>query len=319
MPTPNKQPNASTITQTRDATDSALIFSVPPCANGGHRYAHPPYESFAPEPYLAMSDSMNQPTKASNATGHWTREQLLLAFQFYCETPFGQLHSKNKQIVELASLIDRTPSALAMKCGNFASLDPAIRESGRSGLSKTSAHDRDIWNEFHADWEGLIEECESLRASLQQKPQIDVSFEIEIESDFTGETRTALTKQRIKQSFFRSAVLSGYRQKCCISGVTDKRLLVASHIVAWSDDASIRLHPGNGLCLSAIHDKAFDSHLFSLTDDYRVVLSTQLKQTKDDFLQQVFWPTEDQLIALPEKFVPELDFLSRHRSKMLSP
>lgn len=124
-------------------------------------------------------------------------------------------------------------------------------------------------------------------------------------------------KQRIKQSFFRRAVLSGYREKCCISGVTDKRLLVASHIVAWSDDASIRLHPGNGLCLSAIHDKAFDSHLFSLTDDYRIVLSTQLKQTKDDFLQRVFWPTEDKPIALPEKFVPELDFLSRHRSKML--
>ena len=278
----------------------------------------PPYESSEPEPSLEMSDSVNPSTKASNAVVHWTREQLLLAFRFYCEAPFGQLHSKNKQIVELANLIGRTPGALAMKCVNFASLDPAIRESGRSGLSNASARDRDIWNEFHADWEGLIEECESLRASLQTKTQINESFAIEIGSDFTGETRTTLTKQRIKQSFFRRAILSGYREKCCISGVTDKRLLVASHIVAWSDNASIRLHPGNGLCLSAIHDKAFDSHLFSLTDDYRVVLSAQLKQTKDDFLQQVFWPTEDQRIALPEKFVPELDFLSRHRSKMLN-
>ncbi len=277
----------------------------------------PPYEFSALEPYLAMSDSMDPPAKASAAAGHWTREQLLLAFRFYCETPFGQLHSKNKQIIELAYLIGRTPSALAMKCVNFASLDPAIRESGRSGLGNASARDHDIWNEFHADWEGLIEECESLRASLHQKRQIDASFAPEIESDFTGETRAALTKQRIKQSFFRRTVLSGYKEKCCISGVTDKRLLVASHIVAWSDDASIRLHPGNGLCLSAIHDKAFDSHLFSLTDDYRIVLSTQLKQTKDDFLQRVFWPTEDKLIALPEKFVPELYFLSRHRSKML--
>ena len=277
----------------------------------------PPYEFSALEPYLAMSQSMNAPAKASAAAGHWTREQLLPAFRLYCETPFGQLHSKNKQIIELANLIGRTPSALAMKCVNFASLDPAIRDSGRSGLGNASARDRDIWNEFHADWEGLIEECESLRASLHQKPQIDASFAAEIESDFTGETRAALTKQRIKQSFFRRTVLSGYKEKCCVSGVTDKRLLIASHIVAWSDDASIRLHPGNGLCLSAIHDKAFDGHLFSLTDDYRIVLSTQLKQTKDDFLQRVFWPTEDQLIALPEKFVPELDFLSRHRSKML--
>lgn len=134
---------------------------------------------------------MDPPPKALAAAGHWTRQQLLIAFRFYCETPIGQFHSKNKRIIELANLIGRTPSALAMKCVNFASLDPAIRESGRSGLSNASARDRDIWNEFHADWEGLIEECESLRASLQQKPQIDESFAIEIESDFTGETRTA--------------------------------------------------------------------------------------------------------------------------------
>ena len=43
----------------------------------------PPYEFSALEPYLAMSDSLDPQTKASIATGHWTREQLLLAFRFY--------------------------------------------------------------------------------------------------------------------------------------------------------------------------------------------------------------------------------------------
>lgn len=268
-----------------------------------------------------MSESIDPPKKASNAAGHWTRKQLLLAFKFYCETPFGQLHSKNKKVIELAGLIGRTPGALAMKCVNFASLDPAIRASGRSGLSNASARDRDVWYAFHADWNGLIEECESLRAGLLREKNNDASTEkedAETEPEFTGETRLAIIKQRIKQSFFRRTVLSGYGGKCCISGVTDQRLLVASHIVPWSDDASIRLHPGNGLCLSAIHDKAFDSCLFSLTDDHRIVLSTQLKQTKDDFLQQVFWPEEDKPIAMPEKFSPERNFVARHRAKMLS-
>jgi putative restriction endonuclease len=270
---------------------------------------------------LPMSESIDPPKKTSNAAGHWTREQLLLAFKFYCETPFGQLHSKNKKVVELASLIGRTPGALAMKCVNFASLDPAIRASGRSGLSNASALDRDVWDAFHADWNGLIEECDSLRAGLLREKNNDASTEqedAEMEPDFTGETRLALVKQRVKQSFFRRAVLSSYGGKCCISGITDQRLLVASHIVPWSDDASIRLHPANGLCLSAIHDRAFDSHLFSLTDDHRIVLSTQLKQTIDDFLRQVFWPVDDKPIALPEKFSPARDFVARHRAKMLS-
>jgi putative restriction endonuclease len=242
----------------------------------------------------------------------------LLAFQFYCETPFGQLHGRNKRVIELANLIGRTPDALAMKCVNIASLDPKVRDSGRSGLSNASALDREVWREFHANWAGLIEECESVRARLVSAtgeatlPQ--AVRDMDGEADYSGEMRATMVMQRIGQAFFRRSVLSSYGNRCCISGVSDGRFLVASHIVAWKDDPSIRLHPGNGLCLSAIHDRAFDSHLFSLTDDYRVVLSESLKSTKDEFLRQVFWCIEGMTISLPDRFVPELDFVARHRS-----
>ena len=269
-----------------------------------------------------MNEILKPPPEAFTASPKWSREQTLLAFQFYCETPFGQLHGRNKKIVKLANLIGRTPDALAMKCVNIASLDPKIRDSGRTGLSNVSALDREVWREFHANWDGLLDECEALLAYLLIERGKDATLQADVdpavEPDFSGETRVALGKRRVKQDFFRRAVLSGYRNKCCISGVSDVRLLVASHIVPWSEDSSIRLHPGNGLCLSAIHDKAFDNHLFSLTDDHRIVLSAQLKSTKDTFLQSVFWSLEDTSISLPEKFVPESDFLARHRTRMNS-
>ena len=84
----------------------------------------------------------------------WTREELLVAFALYCRLPFGRLHSKNPEIVEVAAAIGRTPSALAMKLTNIASLDPAIISTGRSGLSGASANDREMWNEMQRDWEG---------------------------------------------------------------------------------------------------------------------------------------------------------------------
>lgn len=253
-------------------------------------------------------------------SSRWTPEQLKLAFHLYCQLPFGKLHSRNSEIIELAGLIGRTPSAVAMKLVNFASLDPAITSSGRRGLGNASQADRDVWDEFHANWDDLVEQSASLRMALlgnkavQDSPMADAP---DVEQDFTGNTRIASVRQRVKQSFFRRAVLSSYGEKCCVSGVNDKRFLVASHIVAWSEDASIRLHPGNGLCLSVIHDKAFDSHLFSLTDDYRVVLSKQLKQTRDDLLRQIFLPVDGLQIALPERFRPEAAFLQRHRYRML--
>lgn len=230
-----------------------------------------------------MTDVPKIAAQAFSSRGNWTREQLMLAFNFYCQTPFGKLHSKNPQIIKLAKLIDRTPSALAMKLVNFASLDPSVTSRGRSGLRGASALDRAVWDEFHADWERLAVESEQLRQYLLQQHGLQRAIPVEasdnfVLTDFSGETRRAIVQQRIKQNFFRRTVLSSYRGRCCISGVSDPRLLIASHIVPWSVDKVNRLNPSNGLCLSAIHDKAFDNHLFTLTDDWRIVLSAQLTQ-----------------------------------------
>jgi len=134
--------------------------------------------------------------------------------------------------------------------------------------------------------------------------------------DFTGETRRVLTEQRIRQDFFRRAVLSSYRGRCCMSGLSEPRLLIASHIVPWSKDRSNRLNPRNGLCLSALHDKAFDRGLITLDDDFRVVLSNELKRRDEPFVRQFFIPLKGQLIALPERFAPDLTFLEKHRQEV---
>jgi len=251
----------------------------------------------------------------------WTKEQLKLAFHLYCQLPFGKLHSRNPEIVDLATLIDRTPSAVAMKLVNFASLDPSITSTGRTGLGNASKLDLEVWKEFHADWEGLATECARLRFRLRAKHgqaervSLDED-ELEELRDFTGETRLALTCQRINQQFFRRAVLSSYRGRCCMSGLSETRLLVASHIVPWSKDKANRLNPSNGLCLSALHDKAFDCGLLTLSDDCRVVLSATLQRSDDRFAREVLHPLEDRSIELPERFVPDRSLIARHREKV---
>jgi putative restriction endonuclease len=77
----------------------------------------------------------------------WSEEETRQALQLYLRTPFGQLHDRNPEIVALAKKIDRTPSSVAMKLGNFASLDPKITRTGRKGLCNASAQDRLIWRE----------------------------------------------------------------------------------------------------------------------------------------------------------------------------
>jgi putative restriction endonuclease len=79
----------------------------------------------------------------------WTEDETRAALQLYLHTPFGQFHDRNPGVVALAKKSNRSPASIAMKLGNFASLDPKIARSGRKGLCNASAQDRRIWAEHH--------------------------------------------------------------------------------------------------------------------------------------------------------------------------
>lgn len=251
-------------------------------------------------------------------SGRWTKEQIKLAFHLYCQIPYGRIYGSNKEIVALAKIIGRTADAVAMKMLNLASLDPAITSTGRVGLGNASALDREVWDEFHSDWERLAVECQVLRQQLDKNVAEDLEPEdAELApEDFTGETRQVLTEQRIKQNFFRRAVMSSYHGRCCMSGLSEPRLLIASHIVPWSKDKPNRLNPSNGLCLSAIHDKAFDKGLITLTDDFKIVISEELKRRDEAFVKDVFLPLGGKQIELPERFAPQPAFITWHRNEL---
>lgn len=254
------------------------------------------------------------------ANGLWTKEQIKLAFHLYCQLPYGRIYGRNPEIIALAKIIGRTSDAVAMKMLNIASIDPAVTGAGKAGLGNASALDRFVWDEFHADWERLALECHQLMvqhgAEDQKQDQLQAEDDAFSPEDFTGETRQVLTAQRIKQNFFRRAVLSTYRGRCCMSGLSEPRLLIASHIVPWSSDKTNRLNPSNGLCLSAIHDKAFDKGLISLTDDLRVVLSSALVAKDEPFIKATFLALQGKQIEVPGRFRPEPAFLARHRAEV---
>lgn len=242
------------------------------------------------------------------AAAGWTRQQSLVAFNLYCRLPFGRFHSRNPEIIQYSNLIGRTPSALAMKLSNIASLDPAITTTGRSGLTGASAADKALWQEMQQDWAAFA------IAMAQAEQELGVEKETAMKNGSEKLTsKLAEVKIRIGQQFFRNAVLSAYNQRCCISGLANPKLLVASHIVPWSQDDANRLNPHNGLALSALHDKAFDLGLITVDEDYRVVVSTQSSSKDDLFFNAAVASFHGKPIALPEKFYPAAQFLAFHR------
>ena len=243
----------------------------------------------------------------------WTRQELLVAFSLYCRLPFGRLHHRNPEIIRFSEAIGRSPSALAMKLTNIASLDPAITSTGRAGLRAASANDRAMWDEMQSDWERFAIESEQAMSEVEARkgPQREITQE-DIFSR-VGEDRITQTTTRVGQNFFRTAVLSAYNGRCCITGLSLPALLVASHIIPWRHDSANRVNPRNGLLLSALHDKAFDSGFITLRDDMTVQVSRKRNVSNDQFFSESIEYYDGKSISLPEKFTPGREFLSYHR------
>ena len=124
-------------------------------------------------------------------------------------------------------------------------------------------------------------------------------------------------KTRIGQGFFRKMILAQYNTQCCVTGLNVPEVLRDSHITSWADDPGNRLNPCNGLCLSATYDAAFDKHLISFDDDYRMILSPALKEyyTNQAF-KEFFLSREGERVSTPKQHLPDLALLEKHRVKM---
>jgi putative restriction endonuclease len=247
---------------------------------------------------------------------NWTRNELILAFSFYCRTPFGKLHRLNPDIIKLSKMIDRTSNAVALKLVNFSSLDPELKKRGIKGMGNHSKMDKAIFDEFQDNWEQLLLESELLYENFDE---LNLNKTIDKEINFIdkiGGEKIVQIKRRINQNFFRKMVLSNYNNSCAICSLNHSSLLVASHIIPWSKNIEARLNPHNGLCLCSIHDKAFDQGLISLDDQFKVILSPQIHNIKNKAINNYFIVFNNREINNPKKFFPSSDFLSYHRNNI---
>lgn len=244
----------------------------------------------------------------------WSREELILAFSLYLKLPFGKLHHGTLEIIHLASILDRTPNSIAMRLSNFASVDPYHQQRGVKGLTGGIRQVEPIWNEFISNKAELLFESERILANLE-KQTIETKF-AEILSgteNLKGETKVREVKTRVNQNVFRQIVLANYNKKCAITGIDLPDLLVASHIIPWSQNEVERLNPENGICLSALYDRAYDKGLIGITEKYQIVLSTELKnKEKKEFYPLNFGNLSSITLQLPQKYLPKKEFLQFH-------
>lgn len=228
------------------------------------------------------------------------------------------MHSRTPEIIHLANIIDRTSSSVAIRLTNFAHIDPYHQKRGITGMSGGRKQVEPIWDEFSNNKDKLLFESERILAE-RENTTIEAKFAKILEGvkELKGESKMRLVKTRVNQDVFRQIVIANYNSKCAITGIDIPELLVASHIIPWSQNKEERLNPENGICLSALYDKAFDKGLIGLNENYEVLISSQLKKKQDNaYFSKYFAQLDKFKISIPQKYLPKKEFLLYHLNEI---
>lgn len=169
---------------------------------------------------------------------------------------------------------------------------------------------------------------EVLEAHFPPIPQGDVAAEtlesdpgevagfrqqIELKSYEVADSIATIKTRGSAQKAFADVVKANYRCRCAISGIATKDFLVASHIVPWSKDPSIRLDPSNGVCLSLLVDRAFENGYLLIDDDLKIRIDWD-KVGDDQPLRDQLKPYEGRKLTAPVKNAPKMEYLQRRRT-----
>ena len=210
----------------------------------------------------------------------WTREELILTLSVYFQLPFGRLNRVNFSFL-----------------GQFQIRQKMLILSQRRNNEK--------------------EEAQRIKAKLLNKP-IEETLHI-TQRDLEGREKETVIKQRVNQTAFRSMILYNYEERCAITGINIPDLLVASHIIPWADSTpKQKLNPENGICLSALYDKAFDRGLITISpDDYTIYLSSALCEYEtQSYFDKHFGHIAGQKLIMPIEHRPNRDYLAYHRDRI---
>ncbi len=240
---------------------------------------------------------------------NWMRSETLTAFALYCRIPFGRLHTRNPEIIQIAAKLGRTPSALAMKCCNLASLDDTHQSRGVKGLQKVSAADRQLWADFSTRPDEVSFEAATTLAELESRsanPQVEPLLD-----ERTGDEREQIVRRRVNQYFFRNLILIGFGGACAVCRLPIRELLIASHTVPWSADEKMRMNPRNGLCLCGTHDRAFEQGILRVERSYAISIHVPEQYCGTPSVAEWLLRYEGERIQLPHRWLPDPEVLGR--------
>jgi putative restriction endonuclease len=166
-----------------------------------------------------------------------------------------------------------------------------------------------------------------VQRALQQIPpdsnQPNVSRNPSINSPSTPEQSNQrygaefTTRSRLGQGGFRAIVTQEYQKRCAITGEITLPVLEAAHIQSYAEQGPHDVT--NGVLLRADLHKLFDKYYITITHDYRVEVSSRIREEYENG-RDYYALHGRRLIILPESEGnrPAINYLEWHNNKFVA-
>ena len=227
--------------------------------------------------------------------------------------------SRRNDIKIMMDITGRTEDSITMRWDNFASMDLALVERGRKGLTHPGKPAMYVWNEFQDNPDRMFSEADGYfreRGIIREEIGVDEEDLALVNALSPGYNREAVVKVRVNQDSLRRAVLNYTGGKCCMTGISERQLLRVSHIVPWSesetDEQRTDIH--NVLCLNPFHDALFDRHLMTVDRDHTVHYAPRLKESLGRDVFDTLCRRYDS-ISVKKRLEPNESYLAAHNRR----
>ena len=209
------------------------------------------------------------------------------------------------------------------KTVSFYSRFSSLERASKEGISVYKDTDSQVVISFKPEYLGLyIENFKTMHLSDEKTllELIGISDVVD-ETEEIGERIEIsnlifqMTKPRVKRNpEFRRMVCKAYEHRCAFSGI-QLELIEAAHIIPFSHEKGID-SVQNGICLSALHHKAYDDGLLFIDKNYNINLNDKkveyLEKVNRDGGMQKFLKLQYEKIKLPTSKLnyPSIEFIS---------
>lgn len=181
-----------------------------------------------------------------------------------------------------------------------------VNKEKREKAEKLKAKAIELFDKYKSKINSQISEIENEIATETEQTQKQkelINAQIKALENLEGSDIIALGKQRKGQGLFRNQLIEKYKGECCLCGITNKQLLIASHLKSWADsDKNEKVDENNGLLLCPNHDKLVDKYMISFDEEGKILISSALSQN-DLILMNIVVDKKIKITAGNEYFI----------------